>query len=151
MNRLRMRVILPKVRQADMTIIWSRNSPLLRAALPAIVLVLCALAWSGCSKKSSNPPVPAAGEGYSAVLLANGSVYFGKLEGLGSPYPVLHDVYYVQSATDPETKKVTSVLVKRGKEWHAPDRMIINDKAIVFVEPVGADSKVAELIAESKK
>jgi hypothetical protein len=29
--------------------------------------------------------------------------------------------------------------------------MIINDKSIVFVEPVGADSKVAQLIAESKK
>jgi hypothetical protein len=41
--------------------------------------------------------------------------------------------------------------VKRGKELHAPDRMIINQKSIVFVEPVGADSKVAQLIAESNK
>ena len=113
--------------------------------------VLCALVWSGCSKKYNDQPATAAGAGYSAVLLANGSVYFGKLEGLGSPYPVLRDVYYVQSASDPETKKVTSILVKRGKEWHAPDRMTINDKSIVFVEPVGADSKVAQLIAESKK
>ena len=85
------------------------------------------------------------------MLLANGSMYFGKLEGLGSPYPILRDVYYVQNSTNPETKQVTSILVKRGKEWHAPDRMIINDKSIVFVEPVGADSKVAQLIAESKK
>jgi len=29
--------------------------------------------------------------------------------------------------------------------------MIINGKQIVFVEPVGADSKVAQLISESKK
>jgi hypothetical protein len=134
-----------------MTVIWNRNTRPLRAALPAMLLVLCALVWSGCSKRLGDEPVPAGGSGYSAVLLANGSVYFGKLEGLGSPYPVLRDVYYVQSATDPETKKVTSVLVKRGKEWHAPDRMIINDKSIVFVEPVGADSKVAQLIAETKK
>jgi hypothetical protein len=134
-----------------MTLIWNRNTPLLRAALPAVLLVLCALVWSGCSKKATDEPAPAAGAGYSAVLLANGSVYFGKLEGLGSPYPILRDVYYVQSVTDPETKKVTSILVKRGKEWHAPDRMIINDKSIVFVEPVGADSKVAQLIAETKK
>jgi hypothetical protein len=88
---------------------------------------------------------------YQAVLLSNGSVYFGRLEGLGSPYPVLHDVYYVQSSTNPETKAVTSVLVKRGKEWHGPDRMIINEQSIIFIEPVGADSKVAQLIAESKK
>ena len=134
-----------------MTIIWSRNIRPLRAALPAMLLVLCALVWSGCSQKVNDQPAAATGSGYSAVLLANGSVYFGKLEGLGSPYPVLRDVYYVQSVTDPETKKVTSILVKRGKEWHAPDRMTINDKSIVFVEPVGAGSKVAQLIAESKR
>ena len=134
-----------------MTIIWSRNIRPLRAALPAMLLVLCALVWNGCSQKFNDPSAAATGSGYSAVLLANGSVYFGKLEGLGSPYPVLHDVYYVQTVTDPETKKVTSILVKRGKEWHAPDRMTINDKSIVFVEPVGAGSKVAQLIAESKK
>jgi hypothetical protein len=134
-----------------MTTIWNRNIRPLRAALPAILLVVCVSVWSGCSKKVTDEPPAATGAGYSAVLLANGSVYFGKLEGLGSPYPVLRDVYYVQSVTNPETKQVSSILVKRGKEWHAPDRMIINDKSIVFVEPVGADSKVSQLIAESKK
>jgi hypothetical protein len=29
--------------------------------------------------------------------------------------------------------------------------MIVSEKAIVFVEPVGPDSKVAQLIAESKR
>ena len=87
---------------------------------------------------------------YYAVLLSNGLVYFGKLEGLGSAYPVLHDVYYVQSVTNPDTKTVYNVLVKRGKEWHSPDRMILNEKAILFVEPVGSNSKVSQLIAESK-
>jgi hypothetical protein len=135
-----------------MTIIWNRNIRSLRAVLPATLLVLCALVWSGCTQKFNNDQAAAAtGSGYSAVLLANGSVYFGKLEGLGSPYPVLRDVYYVQSTSDPETKKVTSILVKRGKEWHAPDRMTINDKSIVFVEPVGQGSKVSQLIAETKR
>src|SRR5258706_2754451 len=72
---------------------------------------------------------------YQAVLLSNGSAYFGKLEGLGTPYPVLHEVYYVQSAQDPQTKKVSNILVKRGKEWHSPDRMVLNANMIVFVEP----------------
>lgn len=88
---------------------------------------------------------------YYAVLLNNNSVYFGKLEGLSSEYPVLRDVFYVQTSVDKDTKAVNNVLVKRGKEWHGPDRMIVNRGAIVFVEPVGADSKVAQLIAESKK
>jgi hypothetical protein len=34
--------------------------------------------------------------GYQAVLLSYGSVYYGKLEGLGAAYPVLRDVFYVQ-------------------------------------------------------
>ena len=84
-------------------------------------------------------------------MLTNGSVYFGHLEGLGTAFPVLRDVYYVQSAQKPENKGVANILVKRGKEWHGPDRMIIAEKSIVFLEPVGPDSKVAQLIAESKR
>jgi hypothetical protein len=44
---------------------------------------------------------------------------------------------------------VTNVLVKRGKELHGPDRMYLNSNQIVFVEPVGQDSKVAQLINEA--
>jgi hypothetical protein len=87
---------------------------------------------------------------YQAVLLSNGSAYFGKLEGLGKPFPVLKEVYYVQSRQNPDTKQTVNVLVKRGKEWHAPDRMIINSSMIVFVEPVNPSSRVAQLIAEAK-
>jgi hypothetical protein len=92
---------------------------------------------------------------YYAVLLDNGSVYFGKLDtanlkGLSNDFPVLTEVYYVQTATNPETKQTNSILVKRGKEWHAPDRMVINARHIVFLEPVSPDSQVAKLIAQSK-
>lgn len=91
---------------------------------------------------------------YSAVFLDSGQAYFGKLESLGtpwSPYIVLTDVYYVQSVTNADTKQTNNILVKRGKEWHGPDRMIINEKALVMVEPVGVDSTVAKLIADSKR
>jgi hypothetical protein len=83
---------------------------------------------------------------YQAVLLSNGSAYFGKLEGLGTPYPVLHDVYYVQSVKDAKTKAVSNILVKRGNEWHEPDRMVLNARMIVLVEPVNPASRVAHLI-----
>jgi hypothetical protein len=62
---------------------------------------------------------------------------------------VLTDVYYVVSQTNPETKQVNNVLVKRGKELHEPDRMYLNPNQITFVEPVGANSKVAQLIAQA--
>lgn len=87
---------------------------------------------------------------YQAVLLSNGNAYFGKLEGLGKPFPVLQEVYYIQAHIDPNTKQRSNVLVKRGQELHGPDRMVLNAKDIVFIEPVGEHSQVAELIAEAK-
>jgi len=41
------------------------------------------------------------------------------------------------------------VLVKRGKELHEPDRMYLNPNQILFVETVGPNSKVAQLIAQA--
>jgi hypothetical protein len=49
----------------------------------------------------------------------------------------------IVSQGNPETK--------RGKELHEPDRMYLNPSQIVFVESVGTNSKVAQLIAEQKK
>jgi hypothetical protein len=86
---------------------------------------------------------------YQAVLLSNNSVYYGKLAGFGTPNPVLTEVFYIVTQTNPETKQVSNMLVKRGKELHGPDRMYLNASSIVFVEPVGADSKVAQLINEA--
>jgi len=114
-------------------------------------LVAFAFVWgTGCGKPAvASPAAPIDPGRYYAVLLDNNSVYFGKLESLASDYAVLHDVFYVQSNVDPQTKAVSNVLIRRGKEWHGPDRMIINQKAIVFIEPVGPDSRVAQLIAAS--
>lgn len=86
---------------------------------------------------------------YQAVLLTNGSVYFGHLHDYGSLNPTLTDVFYVVSQTDPATKEVKSTLIKRGKELHEPDRMYLNPNQIVFVESVGTNSKIAQLIAQA--
>ncbi len=53
------------------------------------------------------------------------------------------------SQTNPETKQANNVLVKRGKELHEPDRMYLNSNQLIFVEPVGLNSKVAQLIAQA--
>ena len=87
---------------------------------------------------------------YQAVLLDNGSVYFGKLQGAGTDYPVLTDVYYVQSQANQETKEVKNILIRRGNEWHSPDRMVLNARHIVLMEPVGPNSQVAKLVAQDK-
>jgi len=87
---------------------------------------------------------------YQAVLLTNGAVYFGHLQDYGSPHPVLVDAYYIVTESDPNTKQTSNVLVKRGKELHAPDRMYLNPAQILLVEPVGTTSKVAQLIEQAK-
>jgi len=80
----------------------------------AIASLICAaLLGAGCQRQHSNPASAAVDPNkYYAVLLSNGSVYFGRLEGLDSDLPVLRDVYYVQSITNPDTKQTTNVLVK---------------------------------------
>ena len=88
---------------------------------------------------------------YQAIQLSNGAAYFCKIEGLGTQYPVLREIYFIQSHQDPETKKVTNTLLKRGSEWWQPDRMIVNASNIVFVEPVEPNSRIAQLIAQEKQ
>jgi len=85
---------------------------------------------------------------YQAVLLTNGTAYFGKLEGYGTARPVLKEVYYIVTQTNPETKQQNNVLVRRGKELHEPDIMYLNPNQILCVESVGPNSKVAQLIAQ---
>jgi hypothetical protein len=121
------------------------------------LLILAGVLVSACHQSKSSTEVPSSAtideQRYYAVLLTNGAVYFGKLEGLGSPWPVLTNVFYVQAGpVDPNTKQPSGmVLIQRGHELHGPDRMILNEKSIVFVEPVGADSRVAQLIKQAGK
>jgi hypothetical protein len=74
------------------------------------ITVLAALLVSGCNRVKPVPVVPESAtldqQKDYAVLLTNGAVYFGKLEGLGSPWLVMHDVFYIQQgAVDPNTKQ----------------------------------------------
>ena len=88
---------------------------------------------------------------YQAVLLSNGVVYYGKLEGYGTPRPVLTDVYVIITQTNPDTKQTNKGLFKLDKveELYQPDRMYLNPSQILGVEPVGPNSKVAQLITQA--
>jgi hypothetical protein len=86
---------------------------------------------------------------YQAVFLDNGQVFFGKLSDTRSPFLTLQDVYYVQTVVEQENKKTANILVKRGSEWHNPDFMRINTRHVLVIEPVGPNSRVAQLIREA--
>jgi hypothetical protein len=109
-----------------------------------IFILICLLL--GCTEKSKMKLTSE----YQAVFLDNGQAFFGKLEDVNSPYPLLKDIYYIQQQVNKETKEVTSILIKRGNEWHGPDRMYINAKHIVLIEPVSPESRIATLIKEAK-
>jgi hypothetical protein len=113
-----------------------------------ILVILSVFLLVGCSRHHEHQPV-AFTTPYQAVLLTNGMAYYGKLEGYGTSRPVLSEVYYIVTQNNPETKQTSNVLVKRGKELHEPDRMYLNPNQILFVEPVGEKSKVAQLIAQA--
>ena len=129
-----------------------------------LLLASTVMAISGCGPATGRaepppqtiaPPAapvsPIDPQKYYAVLLDNGTVYYGKLEAYGTPYPTLRDVFYIQRTISRDAKALSNVLVKRGQELHAPDVMILNPEAITFIEPVGPESKVAQLIEQARQ
>jgi hypothetical protein len=120
------------------------------AAAPPVILaaIIVALSILLASWIGSRSHVVTFDKPYQAVLLSNGQVYYGRLDGYGTDHPVLREVYYIQSGVNPQTHEQTNILMKRGKEWHAPDRMYLNPNQILLVEPVGTDSKVSDLIKD---
>ena len=130
----------------------------------ALLLASTVMAISGCAPaagraepppQTTAPPAalvsPIDPQKYHAVLLNNGTVYYGKLEAYGTPYPTLRDVFYIQRTITRDAKALSNVLVKRGQELHAPDMMILNPQSITFIEPVGPGSKVAQLIEQAQQ
>jgi hypothetical protein len=113
------------------------------ASSVAIAVAACSIALG-----QSHKAPPDLGTPYQAVALMNGQMFYGRVEESGSDYVTLRDVFYIQGRQNPETKTVTSVLIKRGGEAHNPDRMQINRQQVLLIEPVKTDSQIAKLIAE---
>lgn len=111
-----------------------------------VLVVLCVSTFLlyGCADK------PKFSTEYQAVFIDNGRVVFGKLENTDSQYPLMKEVFYILSQSNPESKEVKNILVKQGNELHGPDMMYINRQHIVSIEPVAPASKVAQLIKDAK-
>jgi hypothetical protein len=123
-----------------------KNSKKLIASIFLLGILFAAVACEHHRRQGAEITTP-----YAAVLLDNNQVYFGKLEHADSEFPELTDVYYIQNQVNQETKEVKNVLIRRGNEVHGPDRMFLNERHIIMIEPVGPNSKVAQLIADDKK
>jgi hypothetical protein len=115
-------------------------------ALVAIAITLSLLAWQALRQDR----VPQSGSAWQSVALMNGQLYFGRLDSADGGFLALHDVFYIQTRQNPETKAVANVLVKRGAEAHQPDRMLINRSQVLLIEPVKDGSPIATLIAKQQ-
>lgn len=121
--------------------------PLERLSIFAKLLIAAALSVLAYQAIRSHS-TPELSTPYHAVVLMNGQVFFGRLEGLNSDYPVLRDVFYIQTRQNPATKEVSNILIKRGGEAHGPDRMILNRQQVQLIEPIKEDSQIGKLIAD---
>lgn len=119
-----------------------------KSVLLIFILSAALLFFIGCTQE--DPKKADLNTEYQGVLLINGTGYFGKIEKIGPRFVTMTEVYYVKNQQNPETKEVQSLLVKRGKEWHAPDRMFINMEHVIMIEPVTQESKLYKIIKDLK-
>ena len=86
---------------------------------------------------------------YQAVMLENGSMFYGRIDHLGTDHPVLRHALSVHRELDPQTNQPRYVLVKRKDELNGADHIIFPATAIVFIEPVQPNSVIGKLIEQS--
>ena len=121
------------------------------AGAALVVLVLAQMVGSFLVQRL---PVGFGRDGYFAVFLAHGQVYFGTIPQEKQNVVFLHDVYYLKlskpvlSQEDLQNASDAS-LVKLGNELHGPeDQMEINRAQILFIEKLKKDGKVAKAIEQ---
>jgi hypothetical protein len=129
--------------------------------LAAVVMVLLGIltaaevaqAWTAWQRESGQfGRIGSVAQGaLCAVTLASGSVYYGTLIEAESGYVQLANVYYVQNVSQPNGAAPQFNLVNRQKnDWHGPDWMTIPVDKILFVENVGIQSKLSNLINQDR-
>src|SRR5438093_13506298 len=111
-----------------------------------LVIVACAV----LDRSPASRTAPKFRTTYQAVVLDSGQVFYGRLEGFGTAFPVLREVYYYQQVINTEKHQFGSLLLKRSKQLHGPDYMVLNARHIIMVESVTPDSTTQNAIIEAK-
>ena len=109
----------------------------------AVALVLGGGVWVGTrlsGGKSSNVSP------YSAVYLATGDIYFGKLSWF--PGPRLDNVWFLQAGLDEENRSRPGVVAFTRAFWQPIDRVYLNPKQIVFWTRLSKESEVAKALED---
>jgi hypothetical protein len=86
---------------------------------------------------------------YQAVTLVNGTVFYGRIDHLGTDHPVLRDAFSLREEIDPTTRQTKHVIVLRREGLTGADHLILPASAIAVVEPVTTESPLGRLINET--
>ena len=113
-----------------------------------IAVVLIALGvWVGkeISGKKGDELSP-----YSAVYLATGDIYFGKLSWF--PWPKISNVWYLERRVNPSTQSPElNVLPLKSVVWGPVGNEIsLNPKEVVFWTRLARNNRIAKAIDDSK-
>ncbi len=86
---------------------------------------------------------------YQSVTLQNGSVFYGRIDHLGTDHPVLRDAFSVRTEFDAQTRQPRYTLVRRKDELNGADHIIFPAASIAFVEQVAPESVVGRLVKQT--
>ena len=146
-------------KKSDKNINLSRNAIIITILVVVIIILAASVAAIKIDQKRIAKEN--AFQGYQAVFLTNGKVYFGKVANKTSQFVNLTDIYYLQvnrdlqspSESGEKAQNISDItLVKLGNELHGPqDEMQINRDQILFIENLKNDGKVVKAIENYKK
>jgi len=85
---------------------------------------------------------------YQAVKLVDGTLLHGRIDHLGTDFPVLRDAMTVRAIVDPASGTTRYEVVARKSDTHGADHLILPATAIVYVEPVHTESTIGRAIEQ---
>jgi hypothetical protein len=92
---------------------------------------------------------------YQAVHVADGRVFFGKIEHIDSHFIRLAEAYYTPSAStvaagdDAANQNTNLSLIKAGEEVYGPDgNVLLQIEQVVYWENLKSDSKLLQAIGK---
>ncbi len=127
-------------------------------AIAVFVIILGAVAWFVFAAPKSQPTGIDKSR-FQAVFLANGQIYFGKLQDFSDSTFKMTTIYYPQTtgkdseaATNAQSQNSNIQLIRLGDEVHGPDNeMFLTKDQILYYENLKSDSKVSQLIDQNEK
>jgi hypothetical protein len=110
--------------------------------LIVVIVVLVAVGiWVGMHLSSNKT---GAASPYSAVYLSTGDIYFGKFSHFPSPH--MTNVWYIQRGVDAKNQPQVGIAPFKSVFWGPIDEVNFNEKQIVLVTKLAADSQVVKAI-----